>query len=151
MFRLLFRHERSDGFVWRCESRIVSIDDAHRNDRYRPAPDIPLLKRVQQRKLDVKANGSLRSGDARIERQRRDFARRKLGAPQDEADLRPVPVGDDEPEVGFFKQWRNLIARRHACLILIGDPFVIFVFDQRIPADRHDNCANHFRSVLPQP
>ena len=89
-----------------------------------------LLNLIAQCALGVSADG--------IERDRVEKPARKFAAEKDEANLRPVPMGDDHTKT-LFNQVGDMQGRLNHGRILVGNAHVFRVFDQRIAADSYDN------------
>ena len=127
--RVLFSHERADGLAGILEGWIVSADFDLGNDCGDRPVDTHVEKVILQALLQRVANGSLRVRAAHIEWYFVQFVGRQFGAAQDEADLRPVAVGDgDVPAVldHLGDVARGFIGR----IVLVFDRLVGFVFNQ---------------------
>jgi len=66
------------------------------NHRDWPAADAAATEFVAQRAIEHVPERALQVGARVVHRHRRDLLDRELGAPQDEADLRPVPVREHD-------------------------------------------------------
>jgi len=120
----------------------VTCDDGERLPAHAALPEF-----VRERLLDHVANRPLRVRAARVERHFVQLVPRQLGSADDEADLRPVAVGDDHV-VARFDDVGDVMARLAGERPLIRDGAVPVVADERVAADRqHDEIAiRHVRA-----
>ena len=134
--------ERADGLGRVGERRVGRVDDGLRHDRHDPPVDAPAAQLVADRLEEHVADRALGVADGVVHRDRRHLGLRQLRAAQDEADLRPVAVGDDEPPALLHELDERAGDRAHR-LVLVGDRLVLGVGDQRVAAQRDDGDRAH--------
>ena len=131
------------------EGRVVGGDLHLRDDSHGVAvdPEPPevvlevLGERVPDRPLTV--------GAADVQRHLVQLVSRELGPAQDEADLRPVAVSDDDvPAV--LDHRGDVPAGLPRRDVLVADRLVLLVPDQRVAADR-DHCTPGGHHAAPNP
>jgi hypothetical protein len=137
LLRARFVHVRADRLRWIEERRVVAIDDGLRyHCDCLPSHGAP-MELVAQPLYEHVADRALDVGARVIHRHRRNLVNRQLRAPQDEADLRPVAVGDHDVPSGL-DHVGDVDRQRADHLVLVGDRLARAIADQSVAADRDD-------------
>ena len=134
---LFARVKFTDGFARLGEGSVVAVHERlghHGRHRFLQASAAEL---VFQRLLNLVAECALGVGDNGIEGHLMQDAARMFAAEQNEADLRPVPVGDDNA-IAMFQQVGDVMHGFDHGGILVRHAHVLRVLDERVAADGDD-------------
>src|SRR5439155_21532821 len=106
---------------------------------------------VEERHRQDVPDAALRIGRRHLERELRHGRRvtDELGAQEDEADLRTVPMGQDDAP-SLRDECRDVTGHLSRVVDLLGDRSLLPVEDQRVAADRHHGAVGR-HAAAPTP
>ena len=147
--RLCLAEERTNGLGGQSERRIAGVHHHLRDHGHDDAGELPRIQSVLDRLHEQIADAALCFGYAGVERFGGEFGLSPLGAQQQMAHLRPVPVRHHHP-MARSEHGRHGLARQPRVPPLLRKSPALALWHERIAAYRHHRDRFHLRTSAPR-